>query len=299
MIIDFHTHTFPGRIAEHALLSLKSKSHTRPFSDGTAAGLIERDREAGIDLAVILPVATEPGQVRGINDKAEELNRKYGSAGEDHSLDCGTSAILSFACIHPLMEDADEELRRVKGLGLKGIKIHPVYQGIDIDSKPYLKILETACELGLIVVTHGGWDIGYPGADECLPDKIRRAVKAVDPEGKTLKFVAAHMGGWRAWEEVPGQLADTCVYLDTSFSTGKFYPLDDGYYDGKDTSLMDQDKFMELYRAFGADRILFGTDSPWSSACESMQFVRDLPVSDEEKEKVLGGNAAGLLGINS
>ena len=119
----------------------------------------------------------------------------------------------------------------------------------------------------------------------------------MDPEGKTLKFVAAHMGGWRCWEEVPEQLSDTGVCLDTSFSTGRFYPVPDGYYDGKDVSLLDQEQFMELYRAFGPERLLFGTDSPWSSAEESIQFIRDLPVSDEEKKKVLGGNAARLLKI--
>ena len=284
MIVDFHTHVFPDRIAEHALLSLQNSSHTLTFSDGTAKGQEERDRKAGIDLAVILPVATSRDQVRSVNDRAVELNRS-------------TDDLISFGCIHPDMDEPEEELKRIKELGLKGIKIHPVYQGMDIDSEPYLRILEAACELGLIVTTHAGWDIGFPGKDECLPGKIRRAVRAVDPEGKTLKFIAAHMGGWRAWEKVPDMLSDTGVYLDTSFSTGRFYPTDDGYYDGKDTSLLDQDGFMELYRAFGPGRLLFGTDSPWSSAEESLEFIRELPVPEEEKEMVLGGNAAGLLGI--
>lgn len=284
MIIDIHTHTFPDRIAEHALAVLQENSHTVTFSDGTAEGQIERDRKVGISLAVVLPVATHKDQVRSVNDRAFRLNNS-------------TSELLSFACIHPAMEDAEGELCRIKVLGIPGIKIHPVYQGTDIDSTPYLRILEKACELGLIVITHAGWDIGYPGADECLPEKIRRAVKAVDPEGKTLKFVAAHMGGWRCWKEVPEQLSDTGVYLDTSFSTGKFYPLDDGYYDEQDTSLLDQEQFMELYSAFGPERLLFGTDSPWSSAEESIQFIRDLPVSEEEKEEMLGGNAARLLEI--
>ena len=265
MIIDFHTHTFPDEIAEHALDSLKSKSHTVPFSDGTTDGLVARDREAGIDLAIVLPVATNPGQVRSVNDRAAETNRKYGTvdvaacgascdadggAGSSREavaadaisasaercvdgtihLDGGSdiadaateSKLISFAAIHPAMDDACGELRRVKSLGFRGIKIHPAYQGMDIDAAPYISILETAADLGLIVVTHSGWDIGLPGAEQCLPDKIRRAVKAADPEGKTLKFVAAHMGGWRIWEEVPKQLADTGVYIDTSFSTDRW-----------------------------------------------------------------------------
>ena len=36
MIIDFHTHTFPERIAEAALNKMKAASHTVTFTDGTA-----------------------------------------------------------------------------------------------------------------------------------------------------------------------------------------------------------------------------------------------------------------------
>ena len=306
MIIDFHTHTFPEKIAERAVASLRSKSHTVSFSDGTAGGLMERDRAAGIDLAVILPVATNPEQVRHVNDKAAALNREYGQKRMKGSESCGThaadtvsfsSGLLSFACIHPEMEDAAAELGRVNELGFKGVKLHPVYQGTDIDSLPFLKILDSCAGLGLTVVTHGGWDIGFPGVRHCMPDQIRRAVRTVDPEGKTLKLVAAHMGGWRIWEEVPELLADTGVYLDTSFSTGQFYPLSDGYYDGKDISMLDTEGFMTLYRAFGPERILFGTDNPWSDAAESLAFIRALPITEEEKGAILGGSARKLLGF--
>ena len=306
MIIDFHTHTFPEKIAERAVASLRSKSHTVSFSDGTAKGLEERNRAAGIDLAVILPVATDPEQVSHVNDRAALLNHTYGQGTVPESESpasrasgdaSGPSGLLSFACIHPEMEDTAAELYRIHELGFKGIKLHPVYQGTDIDSLPFLKILDSCAGLGLTVVTHGGWDIGFPGVRHCMPDQIRRAVKTVDPEGKTLKLVAAHMGGWRIWEEVPELLADTGVYLDTSFSTGQFYPLSDGYYDGKDISMLDTEGFMTLYRAFGPERILFGTDNPWSDAAESLAFIRALPISKEEKELVLGGSALKLLGF--
>ncbi len=290
MIIDFHTHTFPEKIAERALCSLRSKSHTVSFSDGTAAGLLARDNEAGIDLAVILPVATAPEQVYHVNNRAAEQNRAW-AEGER------PSKLLSFASIHPEMEDAAGELRRAKKHGFRGVKIHPVYQGADIDSLPFLRILDVCAEEELIVVTHAGWDIGYPDVRGCMPDQIRRAVRTVDPGGKSLKLVAAHMGGWRNWEDVPEMLADTGVYLDTSFATGHFHPLEDGYYDGKDTSMLDVDGFMTLYRAFGPKRILFGTDNPWSDAAESLDFIRMLPFPAKETAMILGENAAVLLGI--
>lgn len=293
MIIDFHTHTFPEKIAENTLKILRSKSHTRSFSDGTVRGLLEGNGMAGIDLSVVLPVATAPAQVEHINTRAAEQNTIW---FQNEERPCG---VLSFACMHPEHENPAAELKRIKNLGFRGIKIHPAYQNHDIDDLPFLRILDQCAELGLPAVTHAGWDIGFPGVECCLPQKIRRAVRTVDPEGRTLRLVAAHMGGWRCWEEVPELLADTGVYLDTSFSTGRLHPLEgeeyDGYYEGKEISMLNPDGFMELYSAFGAERLLFGTDSPWSSREESLGFLRRLPVPDRELALILGGNASRLL----
>ena len=306
MIIDFHTHTFPDTIAERAVAGLRAKSHTRSFSDGTAEGLLRRNEAAGIDLAVILPVATSPQQVRHVNDAAAGLNEYYAAAGErareDHRSDENSvCSLLSFGCMHPALEEPGRELALLKSHGFKGIKIHPAYQGENIDSLPFLRIMDLCAEQELTVVTHAGWDIGFPGAEYCMPKRIRRAVRTVDPEGRTLKLVAAHMGGWRCWESVPDLLADTPVYLDTSFSTGQFYPLTgaeyDGYYEGKSTAMLGPEGFMALVRAFGAKRILFGTDNPWSDATESLDFLRRLPLNETELHAILGGNAAELLGL--
>ncbi len=296
MIIDFHTHTFPDAIAEKTVEMLRHRSHTRSFSDGTLRELFRREQAAGIDLAVGLPVATAPAQTEHINTALAAQNEAYFKNGKERP--CG---VLSFACIHPACERAADELKRAKGLGFKGVKIHPAYQACDIDSLPYLHILECCAELGLTVVTHAGWDIGLPDSACCLPQKIRKAVRQVDPEGRTLKLVAAHMGGWRCWEEVPELLSDTGVYLDTSFSTGCFYPLAgeerDRYYDGKSTAMLDEEGFMELLKVFGAERILFGTDSPWSSPEESLGFLRSLGLAKEDLALILGGSAARLLGL--
>ena len=48
-VIDFHTHTFPDKIAPRAIASLSSKSHTRAFTDGTLKALKDSMKAAGID----------------------------------------------------------------------------------------------------------------------------------------------------------------------------------------------------------------------------------------------------------
>ena len=304
MIIDMHTHTFPDKIAAKTVESLSHVSHSRPFTDGSHDGLLNNMRRSGIDFSVILPVATSARQVVHVNDASAALNEEFGDRG-----------LFSLGCIHPEFEDYRAELARVKEIGLKGIKIHPVYQGADIDSPQFLRILDRAAELGLIVVTHAGLDIGYPGEVRCSPRMIRHALQEVAgssmdasaisdagslPKPDTaggFRFIAAHMGGWRNWDEVPEYLADTDVYLDTAFSTGAICPLNDGHYRPEDLPMMTQADFMKLYDVFGPDRILFGTDSPWSSPEESLDFMRSLPVPGPALEKMLGGNAAALLGL--
>lgn len=282
MVIDFHTHTFPDKIAAATVAKLAAMAHIRPFSDGTAGGLSAASKAAGVGLSVVLPVATSPRQVAHINDFAARTNESTGETG-----------LLSFSCIHPDYPEWRMELGRAAELGLKGIKIHPVYQGVDLDDPRYLRILDRAGELGLVVVTHGGSDIGYPGVERCTPEMALRAVKQVGP----VKLVMAHMGGWRQWDRAEELLADTSIWLDTSFSTGMLSPQEGDASAPEELAMLDEAGFLRMVRAFGAERILFGTDSPWSGQRESIDWIQALPLAEEEKAAILGDNARRLLGI--
>ena len=280
MIIDFHTHTFPDKIASAAVSKLAAMSHTRPFLDGTAGQLSAAAKRAGVDLSIVLPVATSPKQVAHINDRAAQANEEVGKTG-----------LFSFGCIHPDYAGWKEELGRIAELGLKGIKIHPVYQEAAIDDPRFLHILERAGELGLIVVTHAGFDIGYSGVELCSPEMVLRALKQVGP----VKLVLAHMGGWQQWDKVKELLADQQVWLDTAFSTGPLTPLEPGDPFLKGLFMLDEAGFLSMVDTFGAGRLLFGTDSPWSPQKESIDWLRALPLPDGEIQAILGGNAQELL----
>ena len=281
MIIDIHTHTFPDKIASAAISSLSGKSHTVPFRDGTVSSLLASSAAAGIDLSVIVPVATSPKQVMHINDSAHQINQ----SGQ---------GLLSFASMHPMLENPEEELERIAALGFKGIKIHPIYQGVDLDDPRFLRIFRRCRDLGLIVITHTGYDIGFPGMVHCSPEMARHALDLVGP----FSFILAHMGGWREWDRVVGLLKGTGACIDTAFSTDRFTPLDDGYYQPEDCAMLTPSEFTDMVRSFGTDRVLFGSDSPWSDQKESLRWIRKLPLSDEEKQMILGENAARLLSVS-
>ena len=75
-IIDIHTHTFPDSIAKQTVCSLEGRSHTHSFSDGTVEGLSSAIREAGVSLAVVQPVVTNPLKTEKINRAAAEVNEQ-------------------------------------------------------------------------------------------------------------------------------------------------------------------------------------------------------------------------------
>lgn len=279
MIIDFHTHCFPQKIAASTLKKLSEASGIAPFTTGTEDGLLNSMRSSGIDLSVVLPVATNPGQVENINNKAAELCAARQSDG-----------LISFGGIHPDYSDWKAEIHRIARLGLKGIKIHPIYQGVDFDDVRYLRIFSLAAELDLPILTHAGLDIGFPDKNNCSPDMILNAVRQVGP----FKLILAHMGGWKSWETAEKLSAEKNIYLDTALALGSL-PLQDPEASYWDPQLLNAESFLSFVKAFGAARILFGTDSPWSGQAEGLAWIRALPLPPVEKDMILGGNAKRLL----
>ena len=282
-VIDIHTHTFPEKIAARAITSLQAKSHTVAFTDGTLDGLARSMFEAGITYSVIQPVATNPKQVVHVNDSSIAINERFCETG-----------IMSFGAMHPDFEDYSNELERLARSGIKGIKLHPVYQGVPVDDERYTHILRKAGELGLIVLIHAGYDIGFPGNDYALPARMIRALA----EAGDVRVVLAHMGGWRSWREAEEVFSRGNVYIDTAFSLGEFVPLDDGYYSSREECLMlGRDEFVRMIHAFGADRVLFGTDSPWASQAETLREIDSLPLTEAEKRRIFYDNSASMLSL--
>lgn len=282
-VIDIHTHTFPERIASRAVGSLQAKSHTRAFTDGTADMLARSMADAGIGCSVVQPVATNPAQVVHVNDSSIALNERFTETG-----------IMSFGCMHPDFDAWHEELGRLSRSGVRGIKLHPVYQGVCVDDERYVRILRRCGELGLIVMIHSGYDIGFPGNDYALPARMIRALR----ESGNVRVVLAHIGGWRCWREAEGTFADAGenVYIDTAFSLGEFVPLEDGYYKSREECrMLGREEFVRIVRRFGAERVLFGTDSPWASQSGTLREIDALPLTEHEKRLIFAENASTLL----
>ena len=280
MIIDFHTHTFPDKIAAGTIEKLASASHTVPFSDGSLSGLKHSMETASVDYSVTLPVITHPGQTEKINSRLVE--------GMENGAD---PSIIPFGGMHPDNEDPRGVLTFLKEHGVSGIKLHPAYQNTDLTDPKMMRILDIASELDLIVLIHAGIDIGIPEHDYADVNMILRVMKEVAP----TKLVLAHMGGWAVWDHVESDLAGAPLWLDTAFSVG---PITiDEKQSGRpiiSTNLSDED-FIRLSRKHGIDRILFATDSPWEGQAEYIRRIRSMPLTAAEQQQIFSENALSLL----
>ncbi len=262
MVIDFHTHCFPGKIASRAMETLSRESALVPPLDGTAENLLGVMKEDGVNVSVVLSIATNPHQQASVNSFAAELNEKEG--------------LCAFGSVHPDSKNAMEELERIKELGLKGVKLHPEYQNFYVDDEKMKPVYKKISSLGLITVFHAGVDYGFAAPYKCMPESMARALRWFDSP-----VVAAHFGGLMCHEQVLKHLCGLPVYIDTSFSYGA-------------VALPMVQKIIEKH---GADKVLFGSDSPWHKPSEDMRIVNHLKITDEDREKILWKNAAELLNI--
>ena len=63
MIIDFHTHMFPDKIAGRTLDYLSGIFGASPFADGTYTGLCNSMGKGAVDISIALPAVTKVSQV--------------------------------------------------------------------------------------------------------------------------------------------------------------------------------------------------------------------------------------------
>lgn len=264
MLIDFHTHCFPPKIAGKAIEKLAHASGGFiPNTDGTVDSLRARMREDGIAVAVVLSIATNAHQQRAVNDFAISIDNKQD--------------IFAFGSVYPYSEDAFSELERIKEAGLLGVKLHPDYQGFAVDDTRWKPLYRKISELGLITVFHAGLDYGFPPPYNAMPRALRQAA-----EWFQTPVIAAHWGGINCGDGVLEYLCGTeNVYFDCSFG----YSMMPRYY---------AEKILEKH---GVDRMLFGTDSPWRTAEQEMRLLDNLGLSAEDMEKITHKNAERLLKI--
>ncbi|MEZ4357935.1 MAG: amidohydrolase family protein [Eubacteriales bacterium] len=258
-IIDFHTHIYPSKVAQKAVSAI-GKFYGIPMEGvGTASALVKSGSKINAVKYVVFSAATSPNQVVSINNFIAEKCKKY------------EGLFVGYGTLHPYMDNFHEEIKRICSLGLKGLKFHPDFQEFDIDDPRAIDIYKVASELNLPIIFH----MGDKTKKFSEPLKLRRVIDKI-PD---LKAIAAHFGGYSAWESSKKYLVGQNVFMDTSSSL----------------FILPPEEAIEIIYMHGYDKIFFGTDFPmWDHEEELARFLK-LPLKENEKSAILYDNAAHFL----
>lgn len=254
-IIDAHCHIYPEKIAARAVEHV-GEFYGQPMAfDGRTETLLAEGMNAGVTKFIVSSVATTPHQVSAIQRYIVRQTENY------HGVVYGMGAL------HPESPDQAADVRELISLGLVGVKLHPDIQGFPIDHPGFFRIFEL-CEGRLPVCCHVG-DARY---DFSNPNRLKKVLEAFPG----LCLIGAHLGGWSLWDRAYEELAQyPNLIVDCSSSLYAISP----------------EKAREVIRAYGAERVLFGTDYPMWPAKEELSRFHMLGLTGAEEEQILHGNA--------
>ena len=260
MFIDIHTHTFHPKIADKVLKQLEEHYVISPVGTGTIEDLLPRLKRSGIGRAVVHSAATKPDQVIPANNWAIAIQKEH-------------PELISFGTMHPGYEQWEKELDRLEKAGIRGLKIHPDFQGFSMTDERLGPIYE-AIGKRFVLMLHVG-DRKPPEENPSSPQKVAELIKNF-PQ---LTVIAAHFGGFQHWQYVVEYLAGKNVYMDTSSSL----------------SMISDEDLQAIFRAHPRERILFGSDYPLFDPEDEIQVLKKrLHLSDAEIEELLS-NAEQLV----
>ena len=259
-IIDAHAHIFPPKIAEKASRSIGSFYNAPIFYKGSIEELIASGDKISVNYYIVHSTATKADQVCSINDFI------MGSCRDE-------SRFIGFGTMHHGFPDIHGEFSRIQAGGLRGLKLHPDFQGIAADDPRLDPVYEELAARDMPVLIHAG-DKRY---DFSGPLRLSRVLD----RHPRLKMIAAHFGGYTEWEESLEHLAGRRCCFDTSSTLWSLSPR----------------KARAILRKHGTDRFLFGSDFPMWDHSEELKRLELLDLSESEMRSILWDNAASRLSL--
>ncbi len=291
-------------------VNVKQMKDRAPMLTDIAVRLKHMDR-MGIDIQAVSPAPnqtyywTEPGMGQELARGVNEGIAKVVAGHPERFVGLGTVPLQDPGLAVSELEFA------MKTLGLKGVEINPNVKGFDLTDKkldlnPFFKKAE---ELGAVIFMH---PIGYTDGGRLMDHYFNNVIgnplettvaaahlifDGVMERHPKLKVVLPHAGGYlahywarmdHAWKARPD--CRTVIKKKPSKSLEKFY---------FDTIAFDPGMLEHLIERFGAGHVLLGTDYPYDMGVDDpVGFINKVKkLSSKDKNAIMGGNAARLLGI--
>lgn len=219
--------------------------------------LEELCRAAGVDKAVLMPTPTFYPRNHLV---AEVLNSPRGARGR----------FVGCALVNPHFgDDAVGELERaVKEWGFRAAKLMPTLHAINLIGSLAHPMMRKAQELGIPVTIHSAGSPAHPLEIGVLAEAFPDVPVIMDHMGYRNYLGAALAAAKRAAN----------LYLMT-------------------TAVMEPHCIREAVREIGADRVVFGSNGPAVRPATQILVIKQAELAPDDERKVLGDNAARLLGL--
>jgi uncharacterized protein len=167
--------------------------------------------------------------------------------------------------------------------GARGVKLHPVVQRFAPNDPRLAPSYRTCVEMGLAVLAHSGT---AKGSTQYVEPRAFAELARAWPD---LRLILAHLGGG-SWRQTLG-LARAFPHL--SFDCCEIIEWTGA------ANAPTAEELARLIRDIGTHRVMLGTDFPWYDLDRTVERVMELPLlAREEKEAILGANAARLLSLD-
>ena len=264
-IFDIHTHIYPEAIAEKAVSNL---NHFYDFvceAKGTLSDITQHADTAKVAGCLLLGVATNEKQVGHVNEYLAEACRTYTT---------DAFRMLALACVHQDTKDMPALADEIEKMGLRGFKIHPDIQRVNIDDERLYPLYESI-EGRMPICFHMGDD-----REEYQFSSTERLLR-VKKRFPKLEVLAAHLGGYQAWDK-SYMLADLdAIWFDTSSALWAITPQ----------------RASKLIHELGPARVMFGTDYPVAYVNSELERFLALDLTEQERRTILYDNAARFLAL--
>jgi predicted TIM-barrel fold metal-dependent hydrolase len=294
------------------------KASRRDELADVGAGRLESMDAAGISQQVLsvsgggadlLPPNAGPALARDYNDRLKAIindrpDRFAGfahlpmtapDAAADELERCMTELGFCGALINGLTEDRflddpmfEPILARAAGLDAP-IYLHPNVPPKSVRDAYYSGLPQGVGEL--LAIAGFGWHA------EIAIHVLRLAASGVLERHRGLKLIVGHMG-----ETLPFMLARAESVMGHALKGRLGRSLSATVLDQvwiTTSGFFTLPPFMAALMTFGADRILFSVDYPFSPNGAAVDFLKRLPVSPDDLEKIAHGNADRLLKLNT
>lgn len=279
MIIDFHTHIFPPEVRDSREdYTRREPTFAEMYADpkakiATADDLIAQMEQSGVDVSVALGFAwSDPEVCERHNDYLLEAATKSGGK------------IVPFCSVNPAQDGAAHETMRCARGGAKGLgELRPDSQNWALNGDEGEGLAAVARRERLILLFHVSEPVGrsYPGKEGGSLTEF----DAFAQHNQDIAIVGAHLAGGLPFYAPMPEVRETFshVYVDTAAQR----------------LLYDETAYEHLIGLIGSERILFGSDWPLVSQARQIEELRSGVFHSSDLDKMLGGNAQKVLGLQS